>query len=136
MPLPRTVAAFALPLALALATPAIGASAQTPAGPSLPEIQKAARLGQQACVKEGESKEVCACGVGLAYAQLDPNVFVAVPDLEPLLDEKDTLKLIVGVAAVAKARGISIADAQKAAEAIRANRRSVKEVCHALRTAS
>ncbi|MBU6371131.1 MAG: hypothetical protein KJS97_00265 [Alphaproteobacteria bacterium] len=98
-------------------------------GPTLPEIQSAAKQSQAACVKKGEAAPVCACGVGLAYAKLDPRVFVAAPKIDPLLDEKDPLKKIMGVAAIAQESGLSATDVQKAVDAVKANRQAVKEVC-------
>lgn len=99
------------------------------AAPTLPEIQSAAKQSQAACVKKGEAAPVCACGVGLAYAKLDPRVFVAAPKIDPLLDEKDPLKKIMGVAAIAQDSGLSATDVQKAVDAVKANRQAVKEVC-------
>jgi hypothetical protein len=113
---------------------AVNAGAQT-AGPAVADIQSAAKQAQAACVKKGEAATVCACGVGLAYARLDPRVFVAAPKIDPLLDEKDPMKKIVGIAAIAQESGLSASDVQKAVEAVKSNRQSVKEVCGPLRPA-
>lgn len=106
-----------------------GAAAADQATPALPEIQAAAKQSQAACVKKGEQAAVCACGVGLAYARLDPRVFVAAPKIDPLLDEKDAMKKIVGIAAVAQESGLSASDVQKAVEAVKSNRQTVKDIC-------
>jgi len=106
------------------------AAAQT--APSLAEIQAAAKQSQASCVKQGEQAAVCACGVGLAYARLDPRVFVAAPKIDPLLDEKDTFKKVMGVAAIAQESGLSATDVQKAVDAVKANRQTVKDVCKPL----
>lgn len=117
-----------LVLAVAAFAAAPAALAQTTT-PTLPEIQSAAKQSQAACVRKGEAAPVCACGVGLAYAKLDPRVFVAAPRIDPLLDEKDPLKKIMGVAAIAQESGLSATDVQKAVDAVKANRQAVKEVC-------
>lgn len=117
-----------LVVAAAVFAAAPAAVAQTTT-PTLPEIQSAAKQSQAACVRKGEAAPVCACGVGLAYAKLDPRVFVAAPRIDPLLDEKDPLKKIMGVAAIAQESGLSATDVQKAVDAVKANRQAVKEVC-------
>lgn len=108
------------------------ASAQT--APSLEQIQSAAKQSQTSCVKQGEQPQVCACGVGLAYARLDPRVFVAAPKIDPLLDEKDAFKKVMGVAAIAQESGLSPTDIQKAVDAVKANRQTVKDICKPLAT--
>jgi len=107
-----------------------GVGAQPAAsGPTLADAQAAAKQSLAACVKKGESAPVCACGIGLAYARLDPRVFVAAPKIDPLLDEKDPFKKVVGIAAVAQESGLSASDVQKAVDAVKANRQAVKDIC-------
>ena len=120
--------------AIAAAIGFAGAAAAEPAAPGLPEIQAAAKQSQAACVKKGEQAAVCACGVGLAYARLDSRVFVAAPKIDPLLDEKDAMRKIMGVAAIAQESGLSATDVQKAVEAVKANRQTIKDVCAPLGT--
>jgi hypothetical protein len=120
-------------IAAALVALAATGAARAQEPPNLGELQTAAKAVQAACVRDGENAQVCACGVGIAYARLDPRVFVVVPALEPLLKEKDPLRVIAGVAQVATSRNLSIADAQKAYETVRANRQEVKNICHPLR---
>jgi hypothetical protein len=123
------LAAIALGLAMA------GSAAADQGTPTLPEVQASAQQSQAACVKKGEQPAVCACGVGLAYARLDPRVFIAAPRIDPLLDEKDAMKKIVGIAAIAQESGLSASDVQKAMEAVKANRQTIKDICKPLAVA-
>jgi hypothetical protein len=70
--------------------------------------------------------------VGLAYARLDPRVFALIPDVEPLLSERDQFKAIAGLVALADAKGLSVSDLQTAYQTIRDNRREVAVVCRPL----
>lgn len=115
-------AAFAL---LAAAT----GNAQT----SVPaDMVDAARQIQAGCVKKGEDSRVCACGVGLAYAQLDARAFKLIPKVEPMLDQKNQMAAIAGLVRVASAEGMSISDLQSAYDTIKTNRSVVKQVCKPL----
>ncbi len=97
-----------------------------------PEMSAAAKKIQEGCVERGEDARVCACGVGLGYAQLEPKTFKLIPEVEPLLDEKDTFKAISGLAAAAGKRGISTSELMTAYNTIRANRTASKAVCKPL----
>lgn len=109
------------------------AQAAPAAAPTLEQMQAAAKSAQSICEKKGEDGKVCACGIGIAYVRLDPRVFVAAPDLEPILDEKDMLKILAGVSAAANKNNLTLSDAQKAYDAVKANRQSVKEICKPLK---
>lgn len=99
-----------------------------------PEMTAAAKKIQAGCVERGEDARVCACGVGLGYAQLEPKTFKLIPDVEPLLDEKDKFKALSGLAAAAGARGISTGELMTAYNTIRANRTASRAVCKPLAT--
>jgi hypothetical protein len=85
-----------------------------------------------ACVRRGEDPRVCACSVGVAAAKLDPRVFRILPEVEPLADERDKGKQILGLVQLAQRSGLSVQDLQTAHEAIRANRAVVAQVCKPL----
>jgi hypothetical protein len=108
------------------------AGAQTEPSPQGAAPADSARAIQAACVRRGEGVAVCACGVGLAYARLDPRVFALIPDVEPLLSERDQFKAIAGLVALADAKGLSVSDLQTAYQTIRDNRREVAVVCRPL----
>lgn len=91
-----------------------------------------ARAIQTACVARGEAVPVCACGVGLAYARLDPKVFALIPDVWPLLEERDHFKALAGLVALANAKGLTVGDLQSAYQTIRENRKEVAMVCKPL----
>lgn len=97
-----------------------------------PDMAAAAKAIQAGCVKRGEDARVCACGVGLSYAKLDPKVFVLIPRVEPLLDEKDKAKATMGLIAAASGSGLAVPDLQRAYDSIRANRTTVREICKPL----
>jgi hypothetical protein len=106
--------------------------AGAPAGAVEPEMVGAARAIQSACVAHGQDARVCACGVGLAYAQLDPKVFRLMPKVEPLLDLKDKPAQLMGLLSLATQNGLSVADLQAAADTIRANRETMNGICKPL----
>lgn len=107
------------------------AQSAAPASQS-PAPAESARAIQSACVRRGEAVAVCACGVGLAYARLDPRVFALIPDVEPLLAERDQFRAIAGLVALAGAKGLAVSDLQTAYQTIRDNRREVGVVCRPL----
>ena len=111
-----------------------GFAAFAASAPIDPEMTAAAKKIQAGCVARGEDARVCACGVGLGYAQLEPKTFKLIPDVEPLLDEKDTFKAISGLASAAGKRGISTSELMTAYNTIRANRTASKAVCKPLAT--
>jgi hypothetical protein len=92
-----------------------------------------ARQIQDGCVRRGEDARVCACGVGIAYTKLDPAAFALIPQIDPLIDERDRLKQITGLASVASGSGMTPQQVQSAYETIRANRATVRAVCAPLR---
>ncbi len=116
---------MAAALGLAIAAPA---KAQTVA----PDMVDAAKAIQAGCVKKGEDSRVCACGVGLAYAQLDPKAFKLVPKVEPLLDQKNQIAAMAGLIQLASASGMTVNDLQAAYDKIKVNRSVVKQLCKPL----
>ncbi|MES1202880.1 MAG: hypothetical protein ABUS57_15695 [Pseudomonadota bacterium] len=96
------------------------------------DMINAAKAIQAGCVKKGEDSRVCACGVGLAYAQLDPKAFKLVPQVEPMLDQKNQFAAMAGLVQLASASGMSVTDLQTAYDTIKANRAVVKQVCKPL----
>jgi hypothetical protein len=107
---------------------AAGAGAQTvPA-----DMVDAARAIQAGCVKKGEDSRVCSCGVGLAYAQLDPKAFKLIPRVEPILDQKNQLAAMAGLVSTANAAGMSVSELQTAYDTIKVNRGVVKQLCKPL----
>ncbi|MGE3302742.1 MAG: hypothetical protein AB7M12_06480 [Hyphomonadaceae bacterium] len=97
-----------------------------------PDMVDAAKAGQASCVKRGEDARVCACGVGLAYAQLDPKVFKLIPQVEPLLDQKSGGAATGQLLMMAAGSGLSASDLISAYDIIKANRATVKQVCKPL----
>jgi hypothetical protein len=97
-----------------------------------PAMIDAARGIQSACLARGEDSRVCSCGVGLAYAQLDPKVFMLMPKIEPLLAQKDQTAALIGLISIASKSGVGVADLQTAYQTIRANRDTVNAVCKPL----
>lgn len=88
-----------------------------------------ARQIQDGCVRRHEDARVCACGVGVAYAKLEPAVFALIPRIDPLIDEPDRTRQITGLLTVASQSRLSPAQVQSAYETIRANRATVRQVC-------
>ena len=119
-------------LGIGFVTVFAGFAAFAASAPIDPEMTAAAKKIQAGCVARGEDARVCACGVGLGYAQLEPKTFKLIPDVEPLLDEKDKFKALSGLAAAAGARGISTGELMTAYNTIRANRTASKAVCKPL----
>jgi hypothetical protein len=97
-----------------------------------PDMVDAAKAIQAGCVKKGEDARVCSCGVGLAYAQLDPKAFKIVPKVEPLLDQKNQFAAMAGLVSLANANGMTVTDLQTAYDTIKVNRSVVKQVCKPL----
>jgi hypothetical protein len=125
----RKIAGFGALLGVSLF--AGGALAAGTAAPD-PEMTAAAQKIQKACVARGEDSRVCACGVGLGYAQLEPKTFMLIPEVEPLLDEPDKFKAISGLVAAANKRGLNASDLMSAYETIRANREASRGICKPL----
>ncbi len=116
---------LAAALGLAIAAPA---NAQTvPA-----DMVEAAKAIQASCVKNGEDARVCSCGVGLAYAELDPKAFKLVPKVEPLMDQKNQIAAMGGLIQLASASGMTVTDLQVAYDKIKVNRSVVKQICKPL----
>lgn len=116
----------------AVALLASAAGAQAPAAPTTAQMAAAATQIQKGCVERGEEATVCACGVGLAYGKLEPGVFLLIPKIEPLLDEKDALKAISALTKAITEAGLTVDQGQRAYEAIRTNRKTVKDICKPL----
>jgi hypothetical protein len=108
---------------------ASSALAQAPIGADMVDAAKAIQSG---CVKRGEDARVCSCSVGLAYAQLEPKVFKLVPQVEPLLEQKNQLVAVGSLMSLASANGLGVADLQSAYDTIRANRAVVRQICRPL----
>ncbi len=121
----RIAATLTVLAALALAAPLPGARAQ--AAGEAPGAT--ARQIQDGCVRRREDARVCACGVGVAYAKLDPAVFALIPQLDPLIEERDRMKQIMGLSAVASQSRLSADQVKTAYDTIRANRATVRAVC-------
>jgi hypothetical protein len=119
-------------LSIGFAAIFVGFAAFAASAPVDPEMTAAAKKIQAGCVARGEDARVCACGVGLGYAQLDPKTFKLIPDVEPLLDEKDKFKALSGLAAAAGKRGVSTSELMTAYNTIRANRTASRAVCKPL----
>lgn len=122
-----TAAAMA---AVFTAAPAPVARAQAAEDPG-----QIARQIQDGCVRRREDPRVCACGVGVAYAKLEPAAFALIPKLDPLIEEPDRTKQITGLLAVASSSRLSPQQVQAAYETIRANRATVRLVCAPLASA-
>jgi hypothetical protein len=100
--------------------------------PVEPAMVDAARDIQSACLSRGEDSRVCSCGVGLAYAQLEPKVFKLMPKIDPLLGQKDQTAALMGLISIASQSGIGISDLQSAYQTIRANRGTMNAICKPL----
>lgn len=109
-------------------------SAFAASAPVDPEMTAAAKKIQSGCVARGEDARVCACGVGLGYAQLEPKTFKLIPDVEPLLDEPDKFKAISGLVSAANKRGVNASELMSAYDTIKANRTASRAVCKPLAT--
>ena len=97
-----------------------------------PDMIEAAKEIQIDCVKRGEDARVCSCGVGLAYAQLEPKVFKLVPQVAPLLDQKNKSSATAGLMSLAMGSGLSLSDLSNAYDTIHANRLIVRQICRPL----
>jgi hypothetical protein len=107
------------------------------AGPLLarqaaPAPSATARAIQDGCVRRGEDARVCACGVGIAYAKLQPDAFALIPQIDPLIDEPNQGKQLQGLLTIASRSGMSVQELQGAYNTIRANRTEVNAVCKPL----
>ncbi len=91
-----------------------------------------ARQIQDGCVRRGEDSRVCACGVGIAYAKLEPRAFALIPQIDPLIDEPDRGKQLTGLLTLASRSGLSVQQLQGAYDTIRANRTTVNQICKPL----
>ena len=119
----------------AILAAAFGLAAMAPAiaQQAIPaDMIDAAKAIQAGCVKKGEDARVCSCGVGLAYAQLDPKAFKMVPKVEPILDQKNQITAMGQLISTANASGMSISDLQTAYDTIKKNREVVKQLCKPL----
>jgi hypothetical protein len=116
-------------VALALIAFGVANAADTPIGADMIDAAKAI---QASCVKRGEDSRVCSCSVGLAYAQLDPKVFKLVPQIDPLLEQKNQLVAITGLVSMASKNGVSVSELQGSYDTIRANRAVVRQICKPL----
>ncbi|MDX2235367.1 MAG: hypothetical protein NW200_12790 [Hyphomonadaceae bacterium] len=123
-----TAAALAVTGLMASAAP--GARAQAGDDPGA-----VARQIHDGCVRRGEDARVCACGVGIAYSKLEPAAFALIPQIDPLIDERDRTRQITGLLSVASASKLSPQQVQGAYETIRANRATVRAVCAPLAAA-
>lgn len=94
-----------------------------------------ARAIQDGCVRRREDARVCACGVGVAYAKLEPAVFALIPRLDPLIDEPDRARQLTGLLTVASQSRLTPQQVQAAYDTIRANRATVRAVCAPLASA-
>lgn len=110
----------------------LAALAAPAAGPPDAEMTAAAQKIQKSCVARGEDARVCACGVGLGYAQLDPAAFKLVPEVEPLLDQPDKFAAISGLVAAGNKRGLSVSDLMAAYDTIKANKEASRGICKPL----
>lgn len=97
-----------------------------------PTPAQTARAVQDGCVRRGEDARVCACGVGLAYAKLEPRAFALIPQIDPLIDEPDRGKQLTGLLTLASRSGMSVQQLQGAYDTIRANRAVVNQICKPL----
>jgi hypothetical protein len=118
--LTATAAAFAA----LLGAPAPIALAQSAEDPGV-----TARQIHEGCVRRREDARVCACGVGVAYAKLEPAAFALIPKIDPLIDEPDRARQIGGLLTVASQSRMTPQQVQSAYETIRANRAVVRQVC-------
>jgi hypothetical protein len=91
-----------------------------------------ARAIQEGCVRRGEDARVCACGVGIAYAKLEPRAFALIPQIDPLIDEPNQGKQLQGLLMIASSSGMNVQQLQGAYNTIRANRAEVNQICKPL----
>lgn len=106
---------------------------QAPAQETIPaDMVNAAKAIQAGCVKRGEDARVCACSVGIAYSKLEPKVFRMVPQIDPLLDQKNQAGATLQLLSLASANGLGVSDLQAAYDTIRANRAVVRQICKPL----
>lgn len=96
------------------------------------DMVNAAKAIQAGCVKRGEDSRVCACSVGIAYSKLEPKVFRMVPQIDPLLDQKNQAAATGQLLSLAMSNGLGIGDLQSAYDTIRANRAVVRQICKPL----
>jgi hypothetical protein len=123
-------AALAATLATALmAGGSAGAAPETAIGVDMVDAAKSIQAG---CVKRGEDSRVCSCSVGLAYAELDPKVFKLVPQIDPLLEQKNQLIAVTSLVSLASKNGVGVSELQTAYDTIRANRSVVRQICKPL----
>jgi len=108
------------------------AAAPLTAQPSPPAPAASARAIQDGCVRRGEDPRVCACGVGIAYAKLEPAAFALIPQIDPLIEEPNQGKQLQGLLTIASRSGMSVQALQGAYNTIRANRTEVNAVCKPL----
>jgi hypothetical protein len=112
--------------------PSSQAQAQAPAATIPADMVNAAKAIQAGCVKRGEDSRVCACSVGIAYSKLEPKVFRMVPQIDPLLDQKNQAAATGQLLQLAMTNGLGIGDLQTAYDTIRANRAVVRQICKPL----
>jgi hypothetical protein len=106
-----------------------GAAPETAIGVDMVDAAKSIQAG---CVKRGEDSRVCSCSVGLAYAELDPKVFKLVPQIDPLLEQKNQLIAVTSLVSLASKNGVGVSELQTAYDTIRANRSVVRQICKPL----
>ncbi|MBL8557280.1 MAG: hypothetical protein JNM47_01050 [Hyphomonadaceae bacterium] len=111
---------------------AVFAAAPLTAQQAQPTPAASARAIQDGCVRRGEDARVCACGVGIAYAKLEPAAFALIPQIDPLIDEPNQGKQLQGLLSIASRSGMSVQALQGAYNTIRANRTEVNAVCKPL----
>ena len=119
-------------IALLSAFAALAVLAAAPAGRAQADGEDPGVIARQihdGCVRRGEDARVCACGVGVAYAKLEPAAFALIPKIDPLIDEPDRGKQLTGLLTVASQSRMNVAQVQSAYETIRANRATVRQVC-------
>jgi hypothetical protein len=121
-------------LALAGLTAIAGQASGQDAIPA--DMVTAAKAIQAGCVKRGQDSRVCACSVGIAYSKLEPKVFRMVPQIDPLLDQKNQAAATGQLLTLAMSNGLGIGDLQSAYDAIRANRAVVRQICKPLAPAA
>jgi hypothetical protein len=118
--------------ALAAALTAFSSAGAAPEGAIGADMVDAAKSIQAGCVKRGEDARVCSCSVGLAYAELQPKVFKLVPQIDPLLEQKNQFVALTSLVSLASANGVSVSELQGAYDTIRANRSVVRQICKPL----
>jgi hypothetical protein len=96
------------------------------------DMVDAAKAIQTGCVKRGEDSRVCSCSVGIAYAELQPKVFKLVPQIDPLLEQKNQFVALTSLVSLASANGVGVSELQTAYDTIKANRSVVRQICKPL----